>query len=98
MPKGALGRGGPELKVLDPETGKECPPAVLDAQGRLQNAEQAIGELVNTGGVALFEGYYKNDGTNEKRTRNGWYWTGDLAYKDAEGFFYFAGRWTSATR
>jgi len=92
MPKGALGRGGPELKVLDPETGKECPTAVLDAQGRLLNAEEAIGELVNTGGLALFEGYYENDEANEKRTRNGWYWTGDLAYQDADGFFYFAGR------
>lgn len=92
MPKGALGRGGPELKVLDPETEQECPPAVLDARGRLQNAEEAIGELVNTGGVALFEGYYKNDEANEKRTRHGWYWTGDLAYKDADGFIYFAGR------
>jgi len=92
MPKGALGRAGPEIKVLDPETEQECPPAVFDAQGRLGNAAQAIGELVNTGGVALFEGYYNNDEANAQRTRNGWYWTGDLAYKDADGFIYFAGR------
>jgi fatty-acyl-CoA synthase len=92
MPKGALGRGGPELKVLDPESGQECPPAILDDRGRLQNPEEAIGELVNTGGVALFEGYYKNDDANEQRTRHGWYWTGDLAYRDADGFLYFAGR------
>jgi fatty-acyl-CoA synthase len=92
MPQGALGRAGPEIKVLDPETEQERPPAIFDDQGRLQNAEEAIGELVNTGGVALFEGYYKNDEANEARTRNGWYWTGDLAYKDADGFFYFAGR------
>jgi len=92
MPKGALGRAGPEIKVLDPETEEECPPAVFDDQGRLENAEQAIGELVNTGGVALFEGYYKNDEANRQRTRKGWYWTGDLAYKDSDGFIYFAGR------
>ena len=24
-------------------------------------------------------------------TRNGWYWSGDLAYRDADGFFWFAG-------
>jgi fatty-acyl-CoA synthase len=92
MPKGALGRGGPEMKVLDPESGQECPSAMIDVHGRLQNAEKAIGELVNTSGVALFEGYYKNDEANEARTRQGWYWTGDLAYKDADGFIYFAGR------
>jgi acyl-CoA synthetase (AMP-forming)/AMP-acid ligase II len=92
MPSGALGRGDDALKILDPESEQECPPAVFDAQARLRNAEQAIGELVNTRGVDAFEGYYKNDEANAKRMRNGWYWTGDLAYKDVDGFIYFAGR------
>jgi fatty-acyl-CoA synthase len=92
MPTGALGRGDDALKILDPESEKECPAAVFDAHGRLQNAEEAIGELVNTRGPDLFEGYYKNDVANAERTRNGWYWTGDLAYKDADGYIYFAGR------
>jgi acyl-CoA synthetase (AMP-forming)/AMP-acid ligase II len=78
--------------VLDPETGKECPVAIFDAEGRLANAEEAIGELVNTGGKALFEGYYKNDIADQQRMRDGMYWTGDLAYRDADGFLYFAGR------
>lgn len=92
MPKGALGRGDDATRVLDPETGEECPPAAFDARGRLTNAPEAIGELVNTGGKALFEGYYKNEEANQKRLRNGMYWTGDLAYRDADGFLYFAGR------
>jgi fatty-acyl-CoA synthase len=91
-PKGALGRADAATKVLDPETGEECPVAIFDEQGRLTNPEQAIGELVNTGGRALFEGYYKNEEADRQRMRGGMYWTGDLAYRDADGFLYFAGR------
>ena len=29
---------------------------------------------------------------NAARMRDGMYWTGDLAYRDAQGFFFFAGR------
>src|SRR5204862_322866 len=36
--------------------------------------------------------YYNNDDATAKTTRFGWYWSGDLGYKDAQGFLYFAGR------
>ena len=42
--------------------------------------------------LANFEGYYNNPEADAERTRNGWYWSGDLAYRDEEGIFYFAGR------
>ncbi len=49
MPAGALGVAAEGTLVLDAETGSECPPAEFDAEGRLLNSEQAIGEIVNTG-------------------------------------------------
>jgi fatty-acyl-CoA synthase len=91
-PPGALGRAPEGTIVVDPETGLECPPARFDRDGRLLNAEQCIGELVSTSGGAGFEGYWDNDEAQAARLRNGWYWTGDLAYRDEAGFFYFAGR------
>jgi fatty-acyl-CoA synthase len=91
---GTLGRPDPDadVVVMNPGTLVECPRAQFDADDRLVNAGEAIGEIVRRDGVARFEGYYKNDAANAERTRNGWYWTGDLAYRDDDGVFYFAGR------
>jgi fatty-acyl-CoA synthase len=94
-PPGALGKPvaeDVEVSILDPETGAECPRAKFDDAGRLLNAEEAIGEMVNVKGSGGFEGYYKNDAANAERMRDGMYWTGDLGYRDEDGFFYFAGR------
>ena len=92
MPPGALGRGADGMAVLDPETGEERPPARFDADGRLLNPDEAIGELVNRLGASGFEGYWNNDEANTARVHDGVYWTGDLAYRDEQGYLYFAGR------
>ena len=92
MPPGALGRGADGMAVLDPETGEERPPGRFDADGRLLNPDEAIGELVNRLGATGFEGYWNNDEANTARVHDGIYWTGDLAYRDEQGYFYFAGR------
>jgi fatty-acyl-CoA synthase len=91
-PAGAVGRAGAGLVVLDPETRAQCPPAVFDAAGRLLNGDEAIGELVNRG-PNPFEGYWRNPAAEaERRREDGAYWTGDLFYRDRDGFLYFAGR------
>lgn len=90
-PPGALGVAGPGVAILD-EQGEECARAVFDAHGRLANAEAAIGEIVNTSGTGLFEGYYKNAEATQARTRGGRFHTGDLGYRDDAGYIYFAGR------
>jgi fatty-acyl-CoA synthase len=71
---------------------EECPRAQFDEHGRLLNAEEAIGEIVNKNIGSGFEGYYKNAEADAARMRNGWYWSGDLGYMDADGWIYFAGR------
>ncbi|MFD5234170.1 long-chain-fatty-acid--CoA ligase [Streptomyces qaidamensis] len=90
-PTGAVGRAAPGLVVLDRETGEECPAAVFDGAGRLLNGDEAIGELVNQG-PSPFEGYWRNQRAEAERRRGGWYWTGDLFYRDTDGYLYFAGR------
>ena len=91
-PRGALGRALPGTLIINPDTGEECPRAVFDEHGRLLNAEEAIGEMVSQTGGAGFEGYWHNAEAEASRVRNGWYWTGDLAYRDDDDFFYFGGR------
>lgn len=90
--------GGADVRVLSEATGLECPPAQLNARGQLVNAEEAIGQIVGIRMAHLFEGYYKNPGAQADRIRGEDFWTGDLAYRDADGFFYFAGRSTDWIR
>lgn len=94
MPRGSLGRpmDGLDVLVADPATSSECPTAAFDADGRLVNADVAVGELVSRNSLSRFEGYYKNPEAEAERARGGWYWSGDLAYRDQDGWFYFAGR------
>lgn len=92
MPTGSMGVADEGTVVMNPETLQECPPARFDASGKLVNGEEAIGEIVGLRAAALFEGYYKNPEADAARTRNGWIWTGDLAYRDEQGYWYFAGR------
>ena len=91
MPAGALGVAPDTVKVMNPGTGEECPRARFDTDGKLLNADEATGELVNFAPPS-FEGYWDNDEANAERMRDGVYWSGDLAYRDDAGYFYFAGR------
>ena len=91
-PPGALGVPLDGILVLDPETGEECPRAEFDEDGRVTNPDEATGELVNTTGTGQFAGYYNDEAATAERMRDGMYWSGDLAYRDQEGFVFYAGR------
>jgi fatty-acyl-CoA synthase len=91
-PPGSIGVPFEGVAVYDKETRTECPRAVFDEHGRVTNLDEAVGELVNTQGAGLFAGYYNDDASTQERLDGGMYWSGDLAYRDAEGYVYLAGR------
>jgi fatty-acyl-CoA synthase len=91
-PPGSIGKGFEGVAIYDSETVTECAVAVFDENGALANADEAVGELVNTQGAGYFQGYYNDEQANSDRMRHGMYWSGDLAYRDAEGWIYLAGR------
>jgi long-chain acyl-CoA synthetase len=63
---------------------------VVDEEDReVLNGE--LGEIVLRG-ENILKGYYKNDAANDTAFRNGWFHTGDIGYRDADGFFYIVDR------
>lgn len=78
-PPGSLGPLPPGTEIVDVDTGEPCPPGVT-------------GELVNTSDAGRFEGYYNDPAADADRMRGGVYHSGDLAYRDENGYAYFAGR------
>ena len=76
---GAVGRAsGCEAKVVDAQLHD-----VSDGQ---------VGEIVIRG-PQVMRGYYKNpQATQDAFTSDGWLRTGDLGYRDADGFFFVTGR------
>lgn len=68
-----------EAKILDPETGAECPPGVQ-------------GEICARG-YNVMKGYYKMpEATAQAIDANGWLHTGDLGVMDHNGYFKITGR------
>ncbi|MHB8464778.1 MAG: AMP-binding protein [Acidimicrobiales bacterium] len=94
MPAAAMGRpgAGVDVEIVDPATGAPCPPAEFGPAGELRNAGEATGEIVGRKSAGGFEGYYNNPAADAERIRGDAYWTGDLGYRDADGWIYFAGR------
>src|SRR5438067_7324707 len=68
---------GNEMKVVDEE------------DREVANGE--LGEIVLRG-ENILKGYYKNEEATATAFRNGWFHTGDIGYRDADGFFYIVDR------
>jgi acetyl-CoA synthetase len=57
--------------------------AVRVAEGAAPGYERPVG---------LFDGYRDDDAANERAFRDGWYYTGDKAWRDSDGYLWFEGR------
>lgn len=68
---------GNEMRVVDDED--------------VQVPNGALGEIVLRG-ENILKGYYKNLQATEVAFRNGWFHTGDIGFRDPEGFFYIVDR------
>jgi acyl-CoA synthetase (AMP-forming)/AMP-acid ligase II len=65
---------------------------VIDAEGRDINwGKDEIGEIIIKG-ETLSKGYWKNPSETAKTIKDGWFYTGDLATMDEEGFIYIVDR------
>ncbi len=67
-----------------------CELKLVDDNGK----EVAVGEpgeqLIR--GPSLMKGYYKNDEANARAFRDGWFYTGDILFRDKDGNYFFADR------
>jgi long-chain acyl-CoA synthetase len=68
---------GNEMRIVD------------DDGNEVENGQ--LGEIVLRG-ENILKGYYKNEEATATAFRNGWFHTGDIGYRDAEGFFYIVDR------
>jgi crotonobetaine/carnitine-CoA ligase len=84
LPRKPLAMGMPVL-------GYEC--KVVDEAGR-EVAPGTVGELVVKGepGVSLMKGYFKNPEATAATLRDGWLHSGDQAWMDEDGYFFFVDR------
>lgn len=68
---------------------------VVDDDGNVLPNDE-VGHIALRAGDAwpggLFHGYLKDGALIKDSFRNGWYYTGDTAYRDADGYLWFVGR------
>ena len=63
---------------------------VVDDEDR-DVADGELGEIVLRG-ENILKGYFKNEDATRIAFRNGWFHTGDIGYRDADGFFFIVDR------
>jgi len=81
-----MGKPLPGIEAAIVERHRDGTVAVVDAPGR-------DGELaLRPGWPSMFRGYLNEEERYRKCFAGGWYLSGDLARRDADGYFWFVGR------
>ena len=66
---------------------------IISKNGELIKEPGLDGEIIVKSDTPVsFLKYWENDKATKQKVRDGWLYTGDFAYKDEEGYFYFKGR------
>jgi acetyl-CoA synthetase len=81
---GSMGKPVPglDIDIID-DNGNSCPKNIV---GHI-----AV-KITNPHPLGLFYGYFKDKTATDFAFKNGWYYTGDTATKDKDGYIWFVGR------
>ena len=88
----------PNMEIRPGSMGKSCPGLTVDVindEGNIVDDDEVghIGvKITDPYPPGLFRGYYRDEQETAKSFRNGWYYTGDTATRDPEGYIWFVGR------
>ena len=81
---GSMGVRGPQYHV-----------ELMDKEGRILGDDEE-GEIVICASgdkpLGMFKGYHRNAELTAASNYNGWYHTGDVAYRDRDGYYWYVGR------
>jgi long-chain acyl-CoA synthetase len=65
--------------------------SLIDESGRSISTPRQIGEMIVRGG-SMTAGYWRDAALTSQTIKDGWFHTGDLAYRDEQGFYWFVSR------
>jgi len=67
-------------------------PAIIADDGEILGNDQQGNLCLKSGWPSMFAGYLNNDTVYRQKFKNGYYYTGDTALRDADGYYWFKGR------
>ena len=88
----------PGMEIRAGSMGKPVPGITVDIVDDDGNVleDDAVGHIgvkvTDPWPPGLFRGYFRDDDVTAAAFRNGWYYTGDTATRDADGYIWFVGR------